>query len=104
MTTDTNKPSPVAEPASEPPHRLDSWATECSEPATDKDHLTVAPASAADGLPEPVAKIHSDGYWTEGKSFKEPLNFASMELYTADQMYEYARAAVETDRKNRGEA
>lgn len=57
MTTDTNKTTPVAEPASEPPHRLDSWATECSEPATDKDHLPVAPASAADGLPEPVARL-----------------------------------------------
>jgi len=50
-------------------------------------------------LPEPVAKIHSDGYWTEGKSFKEPLNFASMELYTADQMYEYARAAIAAERE-----
>ena len=40
MTTDTNKTTPVAEPASEPPHRLDSWATECSEQATDKDHFS----------------------------------------------------------------
>lgn len=59
----------------------------------DKD-LAAAPKQHGE-LPEPVAKIHSDGYWTEGKSFKEPLNFASMELYTADQL----RTAIAAERE-----
>lgn len=29
----------------------------------------------------PVAKIHSDGYWTALPGFKEPLNFSSIEVY-----------------------
>jgi hypothetical protein len=29
---------------------------------------------------KPIVKIHSDGYWTSLPGFKEPLNFASMEL------------------------
>ncbi len=60
----------------------------------DQDHLAAAPEQREE-LPEPVAKIHSDGYWTEGKSFKEPLNFASMELYTANQL----RAAIAAERE-----
>lgn len=30
---------------------------------------------------KPIAKIHSDGYWTSMPGFKEPVNFASMEVY-----------------------
>lgn len=33
------------------------------------------------GKIKPVAKIHSDGYWTRMPGFQEPLNFASMEVY-----------------------
>lgn len=84
--SDTNNPAPIAEPASEPPHRLDSWATECSEPATDKDHLPVAPASAADGLPEPVAFF---GRMDEA----EPAT----KLYSADQL----RTALAAERELR---
>jgi hypothetical protein len=30
---------------------------------------------------KPIAKIHDDGYWTAMDGFKEPLNFAYMEVY-----------------------
>lgn len=75
----------------------------------DKD-LAAAPKQQ---LPEPVAWMH-DGYVSTNKErvlYDEQKNrncgFKARPvhaLYTADQMYEYARAAVETDRQNRGEA
>lgn len=61
----------------------------------EKDLAAAPKQHGGEELPEPVAKIHSDGYWTVGKSFKEPLNFASMELYTADQL----RAAIAAERE-----
>lgn len=33
--------------------------------------------------PKPVAKIHSDGYWTAQPGWSEPLNFSSMLVYAA---------------------
>ena len=61
----------------------------------EKDLAAAPKQHGGEELPEPVAKIHSDGYWTVGKSFKEPLNFASMELYTADQL----RTAIAAERE-----
>lgn len=55
------QPASVAEPASAAPHRLDSWATECSEPATGADHLPATPRiELGDRFMEILRAIHSE--------------------------------------------
>ena len=70
------QPAPVAEDALPEPHRLDSWSTEPSEPATNEDHLP------AIELPEPASLL---GMFNDGV----------YRLYTADQMREAIAAEHE---------
>lgn len=72
----------VPAPVDARPLTMSMFATRADLEAA-KAARAALPQSPRAAEPKPIAKIHSDGYWTRMNDWKQPVNFASVEVYAA---------------------